>query len=248
MTGTSIARIFNAIYERRWPFVIFTDDGGEILRPINTFFGKLAMFIRNHVDSICLFSTMFLILILDKTSSRFAEEKTPELFWTAMIWVLIYFMYFVAPVFLILGLIACLPCILLILQRFFNLNILEQAGNQRAAPATQEILEKVWKVSYISDESYKYVNPDKREQSIVIEKEDTKCSICLGWYENQDELRILPCSHHFHLGCADEWFKITATCPLCVRPINSPAPPPPSAQQQQQQPQTMASSNPDSNV
>ena len=241
MMMTSVARIYNSIYERRFPLVIVTDTGMEIIRTVNTFWGKLAMFNHNYIDKICLFSSMLLVIIMDKYTSRNAEKQIPQLFWTAMIWALIYFMYFVAPVFLILGLIACLPCILLILQRFFNLNIFESNANQRAAPATQEILEKVWKVSYISDESFKYVNPDKLEQAVIIEKEDTKCSICLGWYENEDELRILPCSHHFHLGCADEWFKITATCPLCVRPINSPT-------QAQAQTQTQLSTNPDSNV
>lgn len=237
MTVTSIARIYQSIYERRFPLVITTDTGTEILRPINTFWGKLSLFIHRYVDKICLFSSMFLVIILDKESSKFAEESIPELFWMAMTYALIYFMYFVAPLFLILSLIACLPCILLVLQRFFNLNIFEQSGNQRAAPATQEILEKVWHVKYTSDESFKYVNPDKPEQAVLIQKEDTKCSICLGWYEEGDELRILPCSHHFHLGCADEWFKITATCPLCVRPIN------PGQSQAQTQ-----STNPDSNV
>lgn len=243
MMVTSVARIFGAIYERRWPLVSTSEFGIEIVRPINTFAGKLALFIHNNVDKICLLSSLLIIFVMDKDATKSAEELIPALFWCAVIWSLIYFMYFLSPIFLILSFIACLPCIILILQRFFNLNIFQQNESERAAPATQEALEKVWKATYISDESFKYVNPDKPEQTVTIQKEDTKCSICLGWYDNEDELRILPCSHHFHLGCADEWFKITATCPLCVRPII-----------QQQQPATatatatQSSDTPDSNV
>ena len=41
------------------------------------------------------------------------------------------------------------------------------------------------------------------------------CCICLANYENNDELRELPCSHLFHKDCVDKWLKINALCPLC---------------------------------
>lgn len=41
------------------------------------------------------------------------------------------------------------------------------------------------------------------------------CCICLAKYENNDELRELPCSHLFHKDCVDKWLKINALCPLC---------------------------------
>ena len=224
-----------SIYERRWPLSVMTDFGTEELRPITTTTARLALFLHKNLDLICIGASVLVMIILDKHSSEEAEKAIPYLFWNAMIWSMIYFLYFIAPVFFILGLIACLPCIIIILQRFFNVSLVNPNNlESRAAPATQEVLEKVWRVKYTVDESFKYANPEIREQVITIEKEDTKCSICLGWYEDGDDLRILPCSHHFHQGCADEWFKITATCPLCVRTIRSSSPSSPE--------------NPDSNV
>ncbi|KAF9676536.1 hypothetical protein SADUNF_Sadunf08G0012200 [Salix dunnii] len=42
------------------------------------------------------------------------------------------------------------------------------------------------------------------------------CSICLGDYEDNDMLRLLPdCGHVFHLKCVDCWLKQHSTCPLC---------------------------------
>lgn len=41
------------------------------------------------------------------------------------------------------------------------------------------------------------------------------CCICLAKYENNDELRELPCSHLFHKDCVDKWLKINSLCPLC---------------------------------
>lgn len=42
------------------------------------------------------------------------------------------------------------------------------------------------------------------------------CAICLGEYEPEDTLRIVPvCNHYFHVQCIDPWFKLNFTCPLC---------------------------------
>ncbi|XP_021818605.1 RING-H2 finger protein ATL20-like [Prunus avium] len=45
---------------------------------------------------------------------------------------------------------------------------------------------------------------------------DTTCSICLGEYQPNEELRTIPeCNHYFHATCVDEWLKMNATCPVC---------------------------------
>lgn len=45
--------------------------------------------------------------------------------------------------------------------------------------------------------------------------EDSSCCICLNEYELLQELRVLPCSHHFHKDCVDEWLLVNSTCPTC---------------------------------
>ncbi|KAJ8750420.1 hypothetical protein K2173_015559 [Erythroxylum novogranatense] len=46
-------------------------------------------------------------------------------------------------------------------------------------------------------------------------KDDAICCICLANYDDNDELKELPCSHFFHANCVDTWLKIKAFCPLC---------------------------------
>jgi len=50
--------------------------------------------------------------------------------------------------------------------------------------------------------------------------EDAKCAICLCYYEEKDRIRDLPCAHHFHLICVDQWLKQRKHCPLCQRDID----------------------------
>lgn len=42
-----------------------------------------------------------------------------------------------------------------------------------------------------------------------------ECCICLSSYVDGEELRTLPCNHHFHCGCISRWLQINSTCPLC---------------------------------
>ncbi|GAQ85803.1 hypothetical protein KFL_002550100 [Klebsormidium nitens] len=69
--------------------------------------------------------------------------------------------------------------------------------------------------------------------------EDALCCICLGQYKDGDELRELPCTHHFHSSCVDQWLKINASCPLCKSDMIGGADP--SAMESGQRPTTVAS-------
>ncbi|EFB20488.1 hypothetical protein PANDA_021707, partial [Ailuropoda melanoleuca] len=41
------------------------------------------------------------------------------------------------------------------------------------------------------------------------------CTICITEYTEGNRLRILPCSHEFHVHCIDRWLSENSTCPLC---------------------------------
>ncbi|DAZ98754.1 TPA: hypothetical protein N0F65_003810 [Lagenidium giganteum] len=45
--------------------------------------------------------------------------------------------------------------------------------------------------------------------------DDASCEICLDDYEEGEELRLLPCRHHFHQSCVDEWLGKVPSCPKC---------------------------------
>lgn len=51
----------------------------------------------------------------------------------------------------------------------------------------------------------------------VDEKE--KCVICLGEFENDDDVTVLPCEHVFCASCINQWLKVNRTCPSCKRSI-----------------------------
>ncbi|XP_028389396.1 E3 ubiquitin-protein ligase RLIM-like [Phyllostomus discolor] len=52
-------------------------------------------------------------------------------------------------------------------------------------------------------------------------KNDTlnECSICISEYREGSQLRILPCSHEFHVHCIDRWLSDNSTCPICRRNV-----------------------------
>mmetsp|Transcript_30012 Transcript_30012/g.33514 ORF Transcript_30012/g.33514 Transcript_30012/m.33514 type:complete len:329 (+) Transcript_30012:53-1039(+) len=55
----------------------------------------------------------------------------------------------------------------------------------------------------------------------MYEADDAKCAICLSEYDDGDGLRTLPCKHHFHAECVDEWLHRNKSCPYCKRIIDA---------------------------
>jgi len=53
-------------------------------------------------------------------------------------------------------------------------------------------------------------------QRTCTEEEDQECCICLGSFEVEDVVRILPCRHEYHAQCIDKWLTTHhRTCPIC---------------------------------
>ncbi|XP_065859066.1 uncharacterized RING finger protein C4G3.12c-like isoform X2 [Euphorbia lathyris] len=48
-----------------------------------------------------------------------------------------------------------------------------------------------------------------------------QCHICLIDYDEGDKIRVLPCSHEYHMSCVDKWLKeIHGVCPLCREDVS----------------------------
>ncbi|KAG6643566.1 RING-H2 finger protein ATL74-like [Carya illinoinensis] len=44
----------------------------------------------------------------------------------------------------------------------------------------------------------------------------TECAICLGEFEDGENVRVLPkCNHGFHVSCIDTWLLSHSSCPNC---------------------------------
>ena len=50
---------------------------------------------------------------------------------------------------------------------------------------------------------------------------ETRCSICLCDFEEQEGVLILQCLHHFHPECVIEWLKKSTKCPVCQLDLRS---------------------------
>jgi E3 ubiquitin-protein ligase BIG BROTHER-like protein len=50
------------------------------------------------------------------------------------------------------------------------------------------------------------------------------CSICRMEWEDDDELRLLPCGHAEHAECLSKWLGVSKCCPLCQQEVVPAAP------------------------
>jgi len=62
--------------------------------------------------------------------------------------------------------------------------------------------------------------PYKKFKDGLLPKEDASCAICLSDYEGGEPIRFLPCGHHFHSMCVDQWLLSNKTCPFCKQEID----------------------------
>eukprot|EP00658_Telonema_sp_P-2_P021413 TRINITY_DN1852_c0_g1_i10.p1 TRINITY_DN1852_c0_g1~~TRINITY_DN1852_c0_g1_i10.p1 ORF type:complete len:656 (-),score=124.21 TRINITY_DN1852_c0_g1_i10:371-2338(-) len=107
----------------------------------------------------------------------------------------------------VLPLIWCCWCLrrVLAIQRHRRL-ILTGGEVQRATAAPPSV----------NLEHFPIINKQATESMAI---DVTDCSICLCEFEDDDKLRMLPCSHPFHVACIDRWLDGHTTCPLCMRSL-----------------------------
>jgi len=49
---------------------------------------------------------------------------------------------------------------------------------------------------------------------VSIAMQNEPCCICLVEIEKSQQMKTLPCLHHFHIECIDKWLQINACCPI----------------------------------
>ncbi|XP_054719013.1 E3 ubiquitin-protein ligase arkadia-C-like [Uloborus diversus] len=60
--------------------------------------------------------------------------------------------------------------------------------------------------------------PHKYKKIIKCNENDDnleKCTICLCEFEDDEDVRRLPCMHLFHIECVDQWLTTNKRCPIC---------------------------------
>lgn len=70
---------------------------------------------------------------------------------------------------------------------------------------------------------------DKIEQiptvKIVQEQVDKllQCTVCMEEFKTGEQVKRLPCQHHFHPDCIVPWLELHGTCPICRKLLNEEA-------------------------
>ena len=69
-----------------------------------------------------------------------------------------------------------------------------------------------------SDEIFRTVN---LSASPVKKGHRGVCMLCTRTYNQDNVATSLPCEHHFHHKCAEDWFSRRGYCPQCIRPSSA---------------------------
>ena len=108
----------------------------------------------------------------------------------------------------------------LILDIFYSRNQVRGRlldGNDTDDPSLQSHSQSQNFVRTLPVTQFKEKNQGETNQSC------TDCAVCLGDFQEGEQLRHLPtCSHSFHVSCIDAWFLDHSNCPLCRSEVNIP--------------------------
>lgn len=198
-----LPRIATLIYHSHHP--LQQDVFGQDISPS----GRLALFMyRLEILVNVLLFFLFVLLFVSLSQGTKCPDLSSGLlvFFVQVAIVLLNILFYSLPFVLVLAFFLCLPCALILLRWLYP-------APNRGVP--EDELQKLPKYTYSTD-------PSRRDYGgATITQEDAACSICLQDYTDEAILRVLTCRHHFHQSCVDDWFRLQATCPLCVRSVIS---------------------------
>ncbi|GAM23517.1 hypothetical protein SAMD00019534_066920 [Acytostelium subglobosum LB1] len=104
---------------------------------------------------------------------------------------------------------------LTLMDRDFNSNDYEMLlalddNNQNYGAAKKEQIESLPVNHLVGQKELDELNGATKSGDAPVE-----CSICLSGFEVGERLKTLPCQHHYHSDCIDNWLIIKGMCPVC---------------------------------
>lgn len=140
-------------------------------------------------------------------SARMCALTNPTTYYLTFAIIIFGYALLAVPILLLFGLFCCLPFLMMGLR---GMNHDEEKVKQDGT--FEEALARLPSVIY--DENFK-----SHHLSDVLQDECRHCVICLNDYNDGDILRLLPCFHHFHKVCVDDWLRTNGKCPFCIQKI-----------------------------
>ncbi|KAK7311849.1 hypothetical protein RJT34_10258 [Clitoria ternatea] len=201
------------------PVSSFRSNRGSWL--VNARLKLLVEYFRISID--CFFAIWFVVGNVWIFGGHSSADEAPNLYRLCVVFLTFSCIGYAMPFILCATICCCLPCIISVLS------VREDMSQMRGATSESIDALPTYKFKRKKSISKDETNLDESnstageggivaagtEKERAISGEDAVCCICLSNYENNDELRELPCAHFFHKDCVDKWLKINALCPLC---------------------------------
>ncbi|KAK9742915.1 hypothetical protein RND81_03G205300 [Saponaria officinalis] len=162
------------------------------------------------------------------SGGQMLADNAPKLYWLTTV-----FLIFDVIVVVICVVVACILGIAVCCCLPFIIAIMYTVADQEGA--SNEEIERLKKYRFRSNRAGEIENIrgeiQQSDGGILIECDtetplekplsaaDAACSICLDEYDDESEIRELPCFHHFHCACIGKWLRSKPTCPLCKNNI-----------------------------
>ena len=134
---------------------------------------------------------------------------------TTLAYLIVNSVYNALPIVFVLLVCICFPCVLAFVSR---IDVPSDNGLDQAIIDSMNTYE--YKPGGLAQAVIDQDNGTRIDE-INIGEEDRACCICLMSYEENAPLRYLPCKHHMHKSCCDEWLKMNNSCPICRIPAVS---------------------------
>lgn len=171
----------------------------------------------------------FLLFLLGQTflfTQKGCQDVAPTVWYYCLVIIILVYVSLALPFLIVLAICICLPCVLIVF-RFFaepegaDDRIIKDLPTRKITAAD---LKKTSGTDGDNKDETTETNDSKQEVADDEEDEDApSCAICMQVYKIDDELRILPCQHEFHIECVDKWLPMKKICPLCRHDITKKA-------------------------